>query len=69
MGLVVLAVLLALVVLGCVCVVWTGRGTAPRWARVAAAVTRGAGELLYVLMKSNRRSSRSGSSNSSDSDD
>ncbi|WUO21823.1 hypothetical protein OHT76_19180 [Streptomyces sp. NBC_00287] len=59
MGVLILSLLLALVVGGCVCVVWTSRGTAPRWARAAAAVTRGAGELLWVLMRSNKGSSRS----------
>ncbi|MGW1898929.1 hypothetical protein ACWCQB_16105 [Streptomyces hirsutus] len=37
--------ILALVVGGCVCVVWAERG-GPRWARAVAAVTLGAGELL-----------------------
>ncbi|MDT9697199.1 hypothetical protein [Streptomyces sp. P17] len=59
MGVLILLVLLALVVGGCVCVVWASRGTAPRWARVVAAVTRGAGELLAILMRSNKGSSRS----------
>ncbi|MBC2907231.1 hypothetical protein H4N64_38105 [Streptomyces sp. PSKA01] len=61
MGVLILSVLLALVVGGCVCVVWASRGTAPRWARVVAAVTRGAGEALWVLMRSNKGSSRSSS--------
>ncbi|WAZ22371.1 hypothetical protein STRCI_003622 [Streptomyces cinnabarinus] len=62
MGVLVLALILALVIGGCVCVVWTARGTAPRWARMVAAVTRGLGELLTVLMKSSKGSGRSGSS-------
>ncbi|MFI6106667.1 hypothetical protein [Streptomyces sp. NPDC051310] len=41
----VLAGALALVVGGCVCVVWAERG-GPRWVRVVAAVTLTAGELL-----------------------
>jgi len=62
MGVLVFALILALVVGGCVCVVWASRGTAPRWARVVAAVTRGAGELLRILMRPNKGSSRSSSS-------
>lgn len=61
-GVLILAVLLVLAVGGCVCVVWTARGTAPRWARVWAAATRGAGELLSVLAKSNKGPGRSNSS-------
>ncbi|MGV9450262.1 hypothetical protein [Streptomyces sp. NPDC003635] len=61
MGVLILSVILVLAVGGCVCVVWTARGTAPRWARVWAAVTRGAGELLSVLAKSSGKGSRSNS--------
>ncbi|MEV6613058.1 hypothetical protein AB0N31_04045 [Streptomyces sp. NPDC051051] len=45
MAVVVLLGVLALVVGGCVCVVWAARG-GPRWVRVVAAVTLTAGELL-----------------------
>ncbi|MFF0108717.1 hypothetical protein [Streptomyces hirsutus] len=42
--------ILALVVGGCVCVVWAERG-GPRWARAVATVTLGAGELLRSFGK------------------
>ncbi|MGW2708843.1 hypothetical protein HKX69_09465 [Streptomyces argyrophyllae] len=45
---------LALAVGGCVCVVWAERG-GPRWVRIVAALTRGAGELLSTAQKSRRR--------------
>ncbi|GAB2821042.1 hypothetical protein GCM10027073_60050 [Streptomyces chlorus] len=45
---------LALVGGGCACVVWAERG-GPRWARVVAAVTLGAGELLRRSEKNRRR--------------
>ncbi|GAA3625484.1 hypothetical protein ACG5V6_01295 [Streptomyces chitinivorans] len=45
---------LALVVGGCVCVVWAERG-GPRWVRVAAAVTLAAGEVLRRSGKNQRR--------------
>ncbi|MBN3932940.1 hypothetical protein IQ279_25600 [Streptomyces verrucosisporus] len=45
---------LALVVGGCVCVVWAERG-GPRWVRVAAAVTLAAGEMLRRSGKNQRR--------------
>ncbi|MFI8185927.1 hypothetical protein OG539_01840 [Actinacidiphila glaucinigra] len=51
---------LALVVIGCVCVVWTERG-GPRWVRVVASVTLAAGELLRQSGRSRRGSvSRTG---------
>ncbi|WP_190197609.1 hypothetical protein [Streptomyces djakartensis] len=56
---------LALVIGGCVCVVWAERG-GPRWVRVVAAVTRGAGELLH---SAGRGSRGSGSRTSSDDGD
>ncbi|MFV0132128.1 hypothetical protein ACLGIH_02470 [Streptomyces sp. HMX87] len=62
MAVVVLLVVLALVVGGCVCVVWAERG-GPRWVRVVAAVTVGAGEL--VRAGKNRR----GTANSTTGDD
>ncbi|MEU4098147.1 hypothetical protein [Streptomyces sp. NPDC026673] len=46
---------LALVVGGCVCVVWADRG-GPRWVRVVATLTLAAGELLRQSEKSRRRS-------------
>ncbi|OBQ49875.1 hypothetical protein A4U61_24005 [Streptomyces sp. H-KF8] len=46
--------LLALVAGGCACVVWAQRG-GPRWARVVAAATLGAGELLRASAKNRRR--------------
>ncbi|MET8113621.1 hypothetical protein [Streptomyces prasinus] len=46
--------LLALVAGGCACVVWAQRG-GPRWARVVAAATLGAGELLRASGKNRRR--------------
>ncbi|AEY92000.1 putative membrane protein [Streptomyces hygroscopicus subsp. jinggangensis 5008] len=49
---------LVLVIGGCVCVVWAERG-GPRWARIVAALTRGAGELLSSAQKSRSRN-RSG---------
>ncbi|WP_030240456.1 MULTISPECIES: hypothetical protein [unclassified Streptomyces] len=50
MAVLVLLGVLALVIGGCVCVVWAERG-GPRWVRVVAAVTRGAGELLHIAGK------------------
>lgn len=51
---------LALVVIVCVCVVWTERG-GPRWVRVVASVTLAAGELLRQSGRSRRGSvSRTG---------
>ncbi|MEU9556265.1 hypothetical protein [Streptomyces fumanus] len=45
MAVLVMCGVLALVVGGCVCVVWAARG-GPRWARGVAAVTLAAGELV-----------------------
>ncbi|MDX2853438.1 hypothetical protein [Actinacidiphila glaucinigra] len=51
---------LALVVGGCVCVVWAERG-GPRWVRAVASATLAAGELLRQSDRSRRRSmSRTG---------
>ncbi|KUN25360.1 hypothetical protein AQJ11_21595 [Streptomyces corchorusii] len=50
--------ILVLVIGGCVCVVWAERG-GPRWVRIVAALTRGAGELLSSAQKSRSRN-RSG---------
>ncbi|GGZ12593.1 hypothetical protein GCM10010300_66020 [Streptomyces olivaceoviridis] len=49
---------LVLVIGGCVCVVWAERG-GPRWVRIVAALTRGAGELVSSAQKSRSRN-RSG---------
>ncbi|MFF9060309.1 hypothetical protein ACF09K_16725 [Streptomyces sp. NPDC014882] len=49
---------LALVVAGCVCVVWAARG-GPRWARVVAAVTLAAAGLLRVG-STNKRTTTNG---------
>ncbi|MFE9921118.1 hypothetical protein ACFYQA_05935 [Streptomyces sp. NPDC005774] len=46
--------ILALVVGGCACVVWAERG-GPRWARVVAAATLAAGELLRSSGKNRSR--------------
>ncbi|MEU1293208.1 hypothetical protein ABZ439_12360 [Streptomyces sp. NPDC005840] len=62
---VVLLVVVALVAGGCVCVVWADRG-GPRWARVVAAVTLSAGELLRGAHRRSRRSVGGGSSDSGD---
>ncbi|MFJ8584733.1 hypothetical protein ACIRD2_08745 [Streptomyces sp. NPDC093595] len=51
----VLAGVLALVVGGCVCVVWAERG-GPRWVRVVATVTLTAGELVRRSRKQRRQS-------------
>ncbi|MFF2117131.1 hypothetical protein ACFVXH_07345 [Kitasatospora sp. NPDC058184] len=46
--------ILVLVIAGCGCVVWADRG-GPRWARVAAALTLGAGNALRSTKRSRRR--------------
>ncbi|MFC7913671.1 hypothetical protein [Streptomyces sp. NPDC057386] len=53
MALVILLGLLAAAVFGCVCVVWAERG-GPRWVRVMAALTRGAGGAVRALGGSRR---------------
>ncbi|MFF8401873.1 hypothetical protein ACF1AB_17790 [Streptomyces sp. NPDC014846] len=52
---VVLLGVLALVIGGCVCVVWAERG-GPRWARVVAKVTLVAAEIASTSTKSRGRS-------------
>lgn len=52
---VVLLGVLALVIGGCVCVVWAERG-GPRWARVVAKVTLVAAEITGTSTKSRSRS-------------
>ncbi|MBL1120326.1 hypothetical protein JK364_49760 [Streptomyces sp. 110] len=59
MTVLVLLGVLVLAVGGCVCVVWAERG-GPRWARVVAAVTLAAGELLRRSAKNRRRSRTTG---------
>ncbi|SDT80274.1 hypothetical protein SAMN05216371_6284 [Streptomyces sp. TLI_053] len=54
---------LALVIGGCVCVVWADRG-GPRWTRVVAAATVGAGRLVRSYQKAQRRQVNSGDGNS-----
>ncbi|MFB6891406.1 hypothetical protein ACFCX4_19120 [Kitasatospora sp. NPDC056327] len=46
--------ILALVVGGCVCVVWADRG-GPRWTRAVAAVTVGSGRVLRRYQKAGGR--------------
>ncbi|MFF4922760.1 MULTISPECIES: hypothetical protein [unclassified Kitasatospora] len=50
----VLVGILVLVVAGCGCVVWADRG-GPRWTRVAAALTLGAGNALRSAQRRRRR--------------
>ncbi|MFD4907589.1 hypothetical protein [Kitasatospora purpeofusca] len=57
---VVLIGILALVVGGCVCVVWADRG-GPRWTRAVAAATVGAGRAVRSYQKAQRRKSNNGS--------
>ncbi|MFD7693789.1 hypothetical protein [Streptomyces sp. NPDC059805] len=63
MGVLVLAGILLLVVLGCVCVVWAARG-GPRWVRVVSAVTLGVAGIVTALVRG-MGSSRSGSGSGS----
>lgn len=58
----ILAVVVLLVIGGCVCVYWAARGDAPRWARGVAKVTL----LGSELARSASRSSRSHGSGSDD---
>ncbi|MFF0226606.1 hypothetical protein [Streptomyces sp. NPDC004629] len=60
MVVVLLVGVLVLVVGGCVCVVWAQRG-GPRWVRVVAHLTLGAGELLRASEKRGRRRGLNGS--------
>ncbi|MFD8979039.1 hypothetical protein [Streptomyces sp. NPDC059564] len=66
MTVLVLLVVLALALGGCACVVWAQRG-GPRWVRVVAAATLGAGELLRRGAKRRRRGIR-GSGGDGDTD-
>ncbi|MDH6695640.1 hypothetical protein ACIQKE_12155 [Streptomyces griseoviridis] len=54
MGIALLVGVLALVVGGCVCVVWADRG-GPRWVRVVAAMTLGVSALVRGSAKRQRR--------------
>ncbi|MFE9358029.1 hypothetical protein [Streptomyces olivaceoviridis] len=56
---------LVLVIGGCVCVVWAERG-GPRWVRIVAALTRGAGELLSSAQQKSRSRNRGGSGDTDD---
>ncbi|MFD7502345.1 hypothetical protein [Streptomyces sp. NPDC059850] len=60
-----LAAVLALVVGGCVCVVWAARG-GPRWVRGVSRVTLALGEVTRAASKSSNRSSGNSSGDSSD---
>lgn len=59
MGVLVLSGILAMVVFGCVCIVWAQRG-GPRWVRGVAAVTLVAGEVVRRAAKSRSSSNSSG---------
>ena len=66
MGVLVLAGILLLVVVGCVCVVWAARG-GPRWVRVVSAVTLGVAWIVTALVRGVGSSrSRSGFGSNSD---
>ncbi|MFB7383803.1 hypothetical protein ACFC26_10815 [Kitasatospora purpeofusca] len=52
--------ILALVVGGCVCVVWADRG-GPRWTRAVAAATVGAGRAVRGYQKAQSRKGNNGS--------
>ncbi|MFE6870769.1 hypothetical protein ACFVFS_29960 [Kitasatospora sp. NPDC057692] len=57
--------ILALVVGGCVCVVWADRG-GPRWTRVVAGATIGAGRVVRRYQKSRPRQVESGGGDGGD---
>ncbi|MFG3258700.1 hypothetical protein [Streptomyces sp. NPDC048172] len=57
-----LSVVLLLVIGGCVCVVWTARGDAPRWARGVARVTRLGSDVTRSVTPRNSRSQQNSSS-------
>jgi hypothetical protein len=59
----ILSVVLLLALGGIVCVYWTARGDAPRWARGVARTTDVASDVLLRANKSN-----SGNSNNTDND-
>jgi hypothetical protein len=62
MAVLVLSGVLAIVVGGCVCVIWAARG-GPRWARAVATATLTAGELVR---RAGSRGRNSGSGSGSD---
>ncbi|AXE87009.1 hypothetical protein [Streptomyces sp. Go-475] len=57
----ILAVVVLLVIGGCVCVFWAARGDAPRWARGVARVTLLGSELTRSASRNSR--SRQGNGN------
>ncbi|WP_406228617.1 hypothetical protein [Streptomyces anthocyanicus] len=65
MILIVLSVVLLLVVGGCACVVWAGRG-GPSWMRAVATATLAAGELVRASRRSDGRRGGGGPDGSSD---
>ncbi|MGW8669699.1 hypothetical protein [Streptomyces niveus] len=65
MVVVVLGVVLALVVAGCVAVVWASRG-GPRWVRGVATVTLATGDLVKRAGKNNAGNRNSGSTGGGD---
>lgn len=64
MEIVVLSGVLALVVGGCVCVVWAARG-GPRWVRVVARVTLFAGEVARKSDSGRKSNDQTASTDSS----
>ncbi|MEU6541782.1 hypothetical protein [Streptomyces sp. NPDC046859] len=66
MGVLVLAGILLLATVGCVCVVWASRG-GPRWVRVVSAVTLGVAGIVKALVRGMGTSK--GSSSGAGSDD
>ncbi|MFG2915953.1 hypothetical protein ACGF0D_24090 [Kitasatospora sp. NPDC048298] len=63
----VLVGVLVLVVAGCGCVVWADRG-GPRWARVVAALTLGAGRAVRGYQRNRPRRVSSGGGDGGDGD-
>ncbi|WP_326800104.1 hypothetical protein OG946_00820 [Streptomyces sp. NBC_01808] len=51
----ILLVVLALVLGGCVCVVWAARGGGPRWVRAVATLTLAAGNVVRSSAGGRRR--------------
>lgn len=56
----ILSVVVLLVIGGCVCVFWTARGDAPRWARGVAKATLIGSDLARSAGRSSRSQQRSG---------
>ncbi|MFF0728591.1 hypothetical protein [Streptomyces sp. NPDC004134] len=61
----ILLVVLALVLGGCVCVVWAARGGGPRWVRAAATLTLAAGNVVRSSA-GGRRSDSNGNTSGDD---